>query len=205
MTDPEANKPVSRRGFLRGAAGAAAVAGAAGTATAQSEPDYDGWLDDVGNYDSTVDKTGQEEVTITVGAKGNNGNFAFGPAAVKVDPGTKVIWEWNGKGGSHNVVAEEGGDFESELVGEAGHTFEQTFDENGLVTYYCQPHKSLGMKGAVVVGEVSTGGGESGGSAKATLPSNAKTMGIATTSTMVLTLGLAYFFLKYGGDYGDLD
>ena len=110
------------------------------------------YLSDVSNFDgSLTDETGQDSVTITVGAQGNNGNFGFGPAAVVVDAGTTVTWEWNGKGGQHNVVAEDGGSFESDLVAESGHTFEHTFESSGAVTYYCQPHKALGMKGAVVV------------------------------------------------------
>jgi halocyanin-like protein len=129
-------------------------------------------MSDVGNYEGVVDATGQSEVTVTVGASGNGGNFAFGPAAVQVDPGTTVLWEWNGEGGQHNVVAEEGGDFSSELTTEAGFTYEQTFDSEGVIKYFCQPHRALGMKGVVVVGSVPEGaevvsgggGGDGGGS-----------------------------------------
>jgi halocyanin-like protein len=90
-------------------------------------------------------------VTITVGTSANTGNFGFGPAAVAVDAGTTVTWEWSSKGAQHDVVAEDGGSFESELVADAGHTFEQAFASPGIVTYYCTPHKTLGMKGSVVV------------------------------------------------------
>jgi len=112
---------------------------------------YDGWLDGVGNFDGVVDRTGQSEVTVQVGAEGNGGNFAFDPAAVRVDAGTTVVWEWTGQGAQHNVKAEEGAEFESELVTEAGFTFEQTFDGSGVVKYVCTPHRSLGMKGVVDV------------------------------------------------------
>lgn len=113
-----------------------------------SEPDYGGWLDGVDNYESTVDRRDADEVTISVGA-GSSG-YRFDPPAVAVTPGTRVVWEWTGNGGSHNVVGENA-DFESELVGEAGHTFERTFDSTGIRKYYCQPHKAMGMKGAVAV------------------------------------------------------
>jgi halocyanin-like protein len=103
------------------------------------------------NYDGIQDMTGQSSVEVTVGAKGNNGNFAFGPPAIKVSAGTTVTWTWNGEGGQHNVVAEEGASFESDLVTAAGETYEQTFDSTGVVTYFCRPHEALGMKGAVVV------------------------------------------------------
>lgn len=108
------------------------------------------YLSDVGNFSGVVDETGSDSATVTVGAEGNGGNLAFGPAAVRVSAGTEVTWEWNGLGGSHNVVAEDGS-FESELTTEEGHTFSHTFEESGAYTYYCQPHKALGMKGAVVV------------------------------------------------------
>nr|WP_135806615.1 halocyanin domain-containing protein [Halorussus marinus] len=157
----------TRRDFLKGAATATAATvgagAAAGGATAQSDADLSAWFEDVGNYDGVVDETGSDEVTISVGAQGNGGGFAFGPAAVRVDPGTTVVWEWTGDGGSHNVVAENG-DFESELTDETGHTFEHTPEESGIVTYACSPHKTMGMKGALVVGDVEIGGAsESGG------------------------------------------
>jgi halocyanin-like protein len=111
------------------------------------------WLSDVENYDGTVaDGTGQSEVTVRTGADGNGGNFAFEPPAVRIDTGTTVVWEWTGNGGSHNVAVDSGGDFESELVSDAGHTFEHTFEATGVTTYFCTPHKGVGMKGAVVVG-----------------------------------------------------
>ncbi|RDI70089.1 halocyanin domain-containing protein [Halopelagius longus] len=112
----------------------------------------DGWFEGVSNYDGVVDKTGTSEVTVAVGASGNNGNYAFDPAAVRVDAGTTVVWEWTGKGASHNVSAEDG-TFESEMTDEEGHTFEHTFEEGGTHKYVCTPHKAMGMKGAVVVTE----------------------------------------------------
>jgi plastocyanin len=80
---------MDRRTFLRGAAGAGtlAVAGASAPAAARdSGGDLDSWFEGVSNYDGVVDETGNAEVTVEVGAKGNNGAFAFGPTAVRVDP-----------------------------------------------------------------------------------------------------------------------
>jgi hypothetical protein len=61
------------------------------------------------------------------------------------------------------------------------------------------------MKGAIAVGgdvpTASTGGGGGGPS----LPDNAKMLGIASGFAMVSTLGLAYFFMKYGGDYDEIE
>ncbi|WP_318569853.1 halocyanin domain-containing protein [Salinigranum marinum] len=109
---------------------------------------YDDWLSDVPNYDGSVaDRTGDDSVTVAVGA--GNGLF-FDPPAVRVTTGTTVVWEWTGQGGQHNV-AEERRAFESELATTAGTTFERTFDEPGVVRYLCVPHQAVGMKGVVDV------------------------------------------------------
>jgi len=153
--------PVSRRAVLRASAavGTASLSlTTAGVTAAQGEarePDYGEWFDNVDNYQSTVDERGTDEVRITVGSSANGGAYGFDPAALHVDPGTTIVWEWSGDGGSHNVVAEDG-TFESELTDEAGHTFEYTVEAEGIITYACSPHKTLGMKGAIAVGDVET-------------------------------------------------
>ena len=111
------------------------------------EPDYGGFLDDATNYEQTVDVTGADSVTVDVGA---GDGLSFGPAAVAVSTGTTVTWAWTGEGGQHNVAGADG-NFESETVGEEGHTFEHTFEESGAYTYACTPHQAVGMKGAVYV------------------------------------------------------
>ncbi|OYR43289.1 halocyanin domain-containing protein [Halorubrum sp. Hd13] len=154
MTSDADDATMSRRGLFRvGAAGAAAATGlAAGSGTAAAQ--YGGWLDDVDNYDGTHDYTGQDEVTVDVGAV--NG-LRFGPAAILIDPGTTVVWEWTGEGGAHNVVAEDGTFDSGETVSEAGTTFEYTFDDasdGDTFNYLCVPHEAVGMKGSVAVGSV---------------------------------------------------
>lgn len=109
---------------------------------------YDAWLENVPNYDgSTVDRTGEDTVTVAVGA--GNG-LLFDPPAVRVTLGTTVVWEWTGNGGQHNVKAQSGA-FESELASAEGTTFEWTFEESGVVRYLCVPHEAVGMKGVVEV------------------------------------------------------
>jgi halocyanin-like protein len=225
---------VSRRGFMLAAAGTTALAttGAGGTALAQENetsgnqtsgnqtsgnqtsgnessgggggggpPDFGGYLDDANNYSSVSDQRGSNNVLVEVGA-GSNG-LAFGPAAVHVDNGATVTWEWTGEGGAHNVVSEDGV-FESGSPQESG-TYEYTFEEDGIYNYYCSPHKGQGMKGSVVVGSnyptLDTGGDVGPGD----LPSAAKSLGIGTMVVMVATLGMAYFFMRFGGDYGDYE
>ncbi|HET7324346.1 MAG TPA: halocyanin domain-containing protein [Halococcus sp.] len=123
---------------------------AGGASSSGGASAFDGWLDGT-NYDGSVtDKTGASEATVKVGAETSSGPYAFAPPAVTVKTGTTVIWEWTGDGGSHNVVAQDGS-FESELSAEKGHTFEHTFDSSGTYKYFCAPHKSMGMKGVVLV------------------------------------------------------
>lgn len=111
------------------------------------EPGYGEWFDDVSNYEGTLDRTGQDDVTVKVGA---GDGLQFDPPAIAISPGTTVTWEWVGQGGQHNVAAEKG-EFESELIDEEGHTFEYTFEEAGVFKYQCDPHVTIGMKGAFVV------------------------------------------------------
>jgi len=113
-----------------------------------SEPDYGNWFDGVKQYTQTVDWTDREEVTVTVGYE----QYSYDPAAVAVSSGTTVVWEWNGRGGGHDVVSPgENGPLESDLVHTAGHTYSHTFDEPGIYRYRCTPHETLGMRGAVAV------------------------------------------------------
>lgn len=114
------------------------------------DPSFDGWMDNVDNYDTVVDETSSDNIRIIVGAEGNNGNFAFDPAAVRISPGTSITWEWNGLGGQHDVVETDGA-FESELAGDEGHEFTHAFDDSGTYKYSCTPHETIGMKGVVVV------------------------------------------------------
>lgn len=107
------------------------------------------------NFDGTiVDATGEDAVSVDVGAEGNGGNFAFAPPAVAVSSGTAVTWTWTGEGGQHNVVAKDDSDFSFDSgTPKIEGSFEQSFDGTGVALYYCEPHRTLNMKGAVVVVE----------------------------------------------------
>lgn len=164
------DEPTRRRRVLRGIAatvgGGPLLAGCSGggatpeptaeqtaTSAGSTEPlddTFGGWLNGVEDAGTLHDLTGQSEVRIRVGAQGNGGYFAFAPVVVRLSPGTAVTWEWTGRGGAHNVVAEDRS-FESGLSSTEGTTFSQTFDENGVTKYGCTPHLSMGMKGVVVV------------------------------------------------------
>jgi halocyanin-like protein len=134
--------------------------------SAEDYPDVDEWLTetDVGaaddTYDGTLaDRTGQDTVTVEVGAEGNGGFYAFAPSALVVSTGTEIAWEWTGEGEQHNVEAEPEdqlglSDYEfssGEAVETTGIEFRQTLDEAGTALYHCEPHLALGMKGGIVV------------------------------------------------------
>jgi arsenite oxidase small subunit len=116
--------------------------------------DFGGWFDDVDNYDGSIaDRTGQGDVTVTVGADGNGGTFAFAPPAVRVSSGTTVTFEWGSD--THNVLVESqpsgAGWNGHDPIENEGFSFSHTFGTSGTYTYFCDPHLSLGMKGAIVV------------------------------------------------------
>ena len=129
--------------------------GGGGEAVDDVPSEIDDYLSEARMYEGTiVDFTGQDEVTVEVGA-GDVG-FAFSPAAIRIDSSTTVVWEWTGNGGAHNVASVEGSesDFDSgDSVSEEGHTFEQSFDNTGIQLYQCTPHQANGMLGAIEVVE----------------------------------------------------
>jgi len=209
---------MNRREFVRtagGAAGAAATLSASGSAAAQEEggggaqtvPDYGGWLDPVTNFDgpgSTVDATGQDTVTVEVGVQQGGGAYGFGPAAVHVDTGTTIEFEWTGNGGGHNVVQEGGDTLDSgSAVGEAGVNYEVTLDEAGIYRYFCSPHKGLNMKGAIVVGEefptqtIGGGGPKEVDPHEAGVPIQPHFVGFGAGLAVLIPLIFTFFLLKY--------
>ncbi len=111
------------------------------------EETYGDWFAGANNFEGTSDQTGEDTVTVDVGA---DEGLAYDPAAVRVTVGTTIIWEWTGLGGGHDV-AEEDGVFASDTYVDEGETFEHTFEESGVYRYFCTPHQTQGMVGAVEV------------------------------------------------------
>ena len=112
--------------------------------------EVDDFLSDVANYDSIEDLTGESSVTVENGeVDGAGQQFVYEPAAIRIDEGTEVTWEW--VGGDSHTVTHDGGEFDSDFIAGDGETWSYTFDEAGTYLYYCAPHQALEQKGAVVV------------------------------------------------------
>ena len=202
---------VSRRTFLFGAAGTTVAA--TGTAAAQQNNSSGGGSSGnqsagSGNQSGNASGGGAKTVSKTV-ATGPNGNFTFEPSQVVVTPGSTVTWKW--KSDNHNIVVSsqpDGANWKgtpgppSKTYNE-GYSYKHTFKKKGTYEYFCQPHKAQGMVGSVQVKETlptpESGGG--GGGGQPSVPNSAKSLGIASGFGIIATLGLSFFFLKYGGDY----
>ena len=82
---------------------------------------------------------------VEIGMKG----LQFEPKDVTVKVGSTVTWK-NLEDIPHNVVAEEGADFESDTFGKDG-TYEFNAEKAGSVKYVCTIHP--GMEGTLTVEE----------------------------------------------------
>ncbi|WP_440989388.1 plastocyanin/azurin family copper-binding protein [Haloarchaeobius baliensis] len=89
---------------------------------------------------------------------GPDGDFRFEPGTdepVYVTPGTEVLFYWASD--SHNIAVEqipEGATWEGHgTVENEGFEYRHTFETLGEYRFHCQPHRSIGMTGTVVVNE----------------------------------------------------
>jgi len=96
--------------------------------------------------ESDADTGGGESYTVTARST------SYDPMVLQINPGDSVNWT-NMSG--HNVNFEEGN-----IPAEAepwrtsiGQNVSRTFEQEGLYLYKCDPHFSLGMVGAIIVGE----------------------------------------------------
>jgi halocyanin-like protein len=197
---------MKRREFITaagagGAAAAAGATGAVGTAAAQDEePDWPEEVTDAPNYEETEDMRGEDEVAIEVGA---GDGLQFEPAAVWIDEGATVVWEWTGEGGGHNVASTEAEEeFESDVTDEAGFTFEHTFENEGINAYVCEPHDAQDMHGGVAVGDgIETVEVEEGAVDDPTemgVQIQEHYVGIGAILMISVSLIFSFFVLKYG-------
>lgn len=181
---------LSRRELFTTAAALATAGSAAGTAAAQAGTEH------------VVDMTD---------------DLVFVPEELTVAPGDTVVWENVGEVG-HSVTAYEGeipeaaeyfasGGFSAEQPARQGYpsegdiaggeTYEHTFEVEGTYDYFCIPHETVGMVGAITV---QAGGAETATPVVPAVSETARTLLVATTAALVAALALTYVFIRHGGE-----
>lgn len=161
---------LGRRAVLAGAG--AAIAGLAGCL---SNPWSPGGAEQPAEEESSDGEAGNGETDGDIGAGTGQGAderpepdqvvevaaeaFRFTPGSFEIAVGDTVRWVWRDSG--HNVrpdnipdAAEWGGTAggDSETYAE-GHELQHTVEVPGEYSYYCAPHRSLGLRGSFTVVE----------------------------------------------------
>ena len=80
---------------------------------------------------------------------GPNGALVFSPAAVTVDVGDTVEWQW--MTGFHSTTRQQGAETWDSGAVPSPHTFSHTFTHPGMYPYVCTVHVYYGMTGTVTV------------------------------------------------------
>lgn len=131
--------------------------------------------------------TAQESPTVEMVTDGSD--YFFDPVGLHVEPGSSVTFQ--NVSGTHNSVS-----YPDRIPSDAaewntpiGETADHTFEVPGTYDYYCQPHKSLGMVGRIVVGEP-------GGPAEGSMPPDGS---VPESSTIVEEGAVSYAQLSGGG------
>lgn len=102
---------------------------------------------------------------------GPRGELIFIPDRLRIQAGQKVRWVL--QSGGHTATTyhpknhslyeariPEGADpWDSDLLTQKGASFSWTFTAEGVYNYFCRPHESVGMLGAIVVGSALEGPG----------------------------------------------
>lgn len=137
-------------GVIAGCSGSGGDGGAVGTVTAPDEVAE--YLSETSNFAGNMeDETDADRTLVAVGAEGNDGHFAFEPPAVQVTTETTIEWDWTGSGNEHNIVERSDYFSSGSPVSGPDKSFEISIQESGTYLYYCRPHESVGMRGAIVV------------------------------------------------------
>jgi len=76
-----------------------------------------------------------------------------GTVTFRLDSGAHSTTAYHPDNGDPRLVPDGAASWDSGVRSETGAEFEQTFETPGVYHYYCQPHRSSGMVGTVVVGD----------------------------------------------------
>ncbi len=102
---------------------------------------------------------------------GPKGELVFIPDRLRIQPGERVTWVL--QSGGHTVTAyhpmnhseykaripERAKPWDSDLLVQKDASFSWIFTAEGVYNYFCRPHESVGMVGAIVVGRAVDGPG----------------------------------------------
>ncbi len=77
-------------------------------------------------------------------------DFAFSAPTITIDRGESVRWR-NTTRNFHTVTPDGHQAFGERQTSTAGQTFETRFESTGRYRYFCEPHRSLGMTGEIIV------------------------------------------------------
>jgi plastocyanin len=92
-----------------------------------------------------------DAATVEVKLGTDQGMLAFEPSTVTLSKGDTVRFV-NNKLAPHNAVFEGHEELShSDLAFAPGESWEETFDEPGTYTFWCEPHRGAGMVGKVIV------------------------------------------------------
>lgn len=124
------------------------------------------------NYQAIINSLIGLKNSSRISVGGPQGEFAFFPDRLQVALGEKVTWEL--RSGGHTVTAyhplnfniyqsripdgSEPWDFDL-LAAKKGTSFSWVPKVEGIYNYFCRPHESIGMVGAIVVGRPLPGPG----------------------------------------------
>lgn len=96
----------------------------------------------------------RELITSPIGSPGATeiviSDFAFTAPTITIDRGATVRWR-NTTSNFHTVTPDGHSAFAARQTTTRGQTFETRFDTPGRYRYFCEPHRTLGMTGEIVV------------------------------------------------------
>ena len=100
-----------------------------------------------GDDSSSSPDAGTADAPLTGPVAVGMNRLKFEPEHVTVKAGARIVWT-NRENVPHNVVAEDGADFKSEVFGQ-DKTFEYRTEQAGTIEYVCTLHP--GMDGTITV------------------------------------------------------
>lgn len=127
------------------------------------EDDHSGEDDHHSGEDDHHGGVGEPTATDEVAMETTDEGRHFAPHVVRVTEGGTVTFRlesgahsttaYHPDNGDPRLVPDGAASWDSGVRSETGAEFEQTFETPGVYHYYCQPHRSSGMVGSVVVGD----------------------------------------------------